>query len=258
MFSIVLATYNEEKNLAACLDAIKDLADEIIIVDGSSTDQTVAIAQAYNARVIITTNKPNFHINKQMAMDAAQGELVLQLDADEIVDTELFSFLKELTHRQLSPTDPAAWNLKRKNYFFGRFLTKGGQYPDPVIRLYQKGKARLPQENVHEQMLVDGSLATAPGHLLHYATPTLASYIHKFNRYTSFEAQRAQAEISHTIGGAITYFVAKPLSTFILLFLRHRGYVDGMAGFLFAALSALHHPFVFLKSMELKKFQPSQ
>ncbi len=255
MFSVVLATYNEEKNLATCLDAVKDIADEIIIVDGESKDQTVAIAHSYNAQIISTTNKTNFHINKQMAMDAAQGDLVLQLDADEIVDAELFAFLNQLKHSPLDKRLPAAWYLKRKNYFFGTFLTKGGQYPDPVIRLYQKGKARLPQENVHEQMVVDGAVDTAPGHLLHYATPTLASYIHKFNRYTSFEAVRIQDELPRTFFGMCTYFILKPCATFFSLFLRHRGYVDGMAGFLFALFSALHHPFVFLKCIELKQLQ---
>ncbi|MDP2684963.1 MAG: glycosyltransferase, partial [bacterium] len=87
--SVVLATYNEEKNLSECLSSIRDLADEIVIVDGSSTDGTVGIAKKYEAKVNITTNKPNFHINKQMAIDMATGDWILQLDADEVVSPEL-------------------------------------------------------------------------------------------------------------------------------------------------------------------------
>lgn len=188
-------------------------------------------------------------------MDAAHGELILQLDADEVVDSELHAFIVSLLQKiemQQLPPEPAAWYLKRKNYFFGRFLKKGGQYPDPVIRLYQKGKAALPQKNVHEQMTVDGQTATAPGHLLHYATPTLSSYMVKFNRYTSFEAERIQNTLPLTFITGLKYFVYKPAQTFISLFLRHRGYVDGMSGFLFALFSALHHPFVYLKVLECK------
>ena len=121
MISVVLATHNEEKNLKRCLDSVKSWADEIIIVDGESTDKTVALAKQLGAKVISTTNKSNFHINKQMAMDKAQGELVLQLDADEVVDEELATFI-QATYQQIKDkqTLPSAWWIKRKNYFFGQ------------------------------------------------------------------------------------------------------------------------------------------
>jgi glycosyltransferase involved in cell wall biosynthesis len=250
--SIVLATHNEAHNLEACLEAVKDLADEVIIVDGESTDGTPELATSLGARVIATTNKSNFHINKQMAMDAANGKLVLQLDADEIVDAELREFiagLKQQSANNSLPDQPVAWNLRRKNHLFGRWLSKGGQYPDPVIRLYINGQARLPQKDVHEQMQVDGDVATAPGHLLHYANPTFADYMRKFNTYTSFAAQQRfdqQEQLS-----AFSYLMVKPVVTFASLYLRHRGYVDGMAGFVFALMSGLHHPFVYLKWWEL-------
>src|SRR6185369_4175203 len=173
MISIVLATHNEAKNIEMCLSAVKDWADEIIVVDGESTDDTVKLAKKFGAKVISTTNKSNFHINKQMAMDKAKGDLVLQLDADEVVDDQLRQFIVN-THQRILRKEvlPAAWWIKRKNLFFGRFLTKGGQYPDPVIRLYQKGKAHLPQKDVHEQMVVDGEVDWADGHFLHYSNPT--------------------------------------------------------------------------------------
>lgn len=87
--SVVLATFNEEKNLPMCLASVKDLADEIVIVDGESTDKTSEIAKEFGARVIRTTNKPNFHINKQMGIDEAKMDWILQMDADEVVSAEL-------------------------------------------------------------------------------------------------------------------------------------------------------------------------
>ena len=166
MLSIVLATYNEEKNIEKCLLSVKDIAGEIIVVDGSSTDDTRKIAKKLGAKVIKTTNKPNFHINKQMAMDAAKGELVLQLDADEWPDQEQKKFIIKI-HKEIIKSgfvfgrkkeeyqqQPVAWLLKRKNFFLGHYFKKGGQYPDPVIRLYVNGYAKLPQKDVHEQMQV--------------------------------------------------------------------------------------------------------
>ena len=189
--SIALATYNEEKNLAMCLGSVVDWSDEIIIADGSSTDKTVKIAKDYKAKIIKTTNKPNFHINKQMAMDAATGDIVLQLDADEVVDEDLKKFILKLTKfSDLTHLEESAWWVPRKNLFLGKWLKKGGQYPDPVIRLYLAGKAHLPQKDVHEQMEVDGKVGWAGGHLLHYSNPSFADYMRKFNTYTSFKAQQ--------------------------------------------------------------------
>lgn len=253
--SVVLATHNEEKNLAKCLDAVKDFADEIIVADGESTDDTVKIAKKYGAKVIATTNKQVFHINKQMAMDQAKGSLVLQMDADEIVDEELKKFILK-THEQIekkNETLPSAWWIKRKNWFLGKFLTKGGQYPDPVIRLYQKGKAWLPQKDVHEQMEVDGEVGWADGHLLHYGTPTFADYLRKWDTYTSLKAtQLDEAKQQISVYQSLRFFLIMPLATFLSLFIRHKGILDGVPGFVFALYSGLYHPMSYLKLWELR------
>jgi len=250
MLSVVLATFNEALNLERCLNSIKSIADEIVVVDGDSTDGTKEIAKSFGDKVINTTNKANFHINKQMAIDAAKGDLILQLDADEVVDEELAEFIKKVR----VDGDVVAWNIKRKNYFLGKPLKKGGQYPDPVIRLFVAHKAHLPQENVHEQMLVDGDVAMAEGHLLHFPYPDLNSYFRKFNTYTSFEAGRQfSSGVRAKWFRLPEYYVWKPLKIVFSLFIRHRGYVDGVRGFLFAVLSAMHHPVIFLKIWELEQ-----
>ena len=120
--SVVLATFNEEKNLPACLESVKGLADEIIIVDGTSTDKTVEIAKKYGAKITITDNPPIFHINKQKAIDMATKDWILQLDADERVTPELAKEIKKTV------SDTSALNgywIPRKNYFLGRFLLCG-------------------------------------------------------------------------------------------------------------------------------------
>ncbi len=252
MFSVVLATHNEAANLGDCLKAVASIADEIVIVDGESSDATVEIAKKFKAKVILTTNKSNFHINKQLAMDQAKGELILQLDADEIVDQELIEFIKKILTEKSEQPQNSAWWIKRKNYFMGTFLRKGGQYPDPVIRLYRKGKAKLPQKDVHEQMVVDGKIGWAEGHLLHYGNPTFTDYLRKFNTYTSFKAEQLYAmNLKINFLHSCEYLVIKPTQTFCSIFLRHRGYVDGVPGFVFAAFSGLHHLVAYLKLWEI-------
>jgi glycosyltransferase involved in cell wall biosynthesis len=255
MLSVVLATHNEEKNIAKCLESVKDLADEIILVDGDSTDQTREIAKSFGAKVFQTTNKQNFHINKQMAMDKAKEKLVLQLDADELVDEELKSFIKKLeaSIQKKEKIEAVAWWIRRKNFFCGRFFKKGGQYPDPIIRLYLNGKAHLPAKDVHEQMQVDGETAYAEGHLLHYSNPTLADYLHKFGTYTSFKAE--QLKEANTKVNPLTFLnfiFLKPIVTFFLIYFRHKGFVDGWQGFVFALFSGLYHPIAYLKFLEIK------
>ncbi len=256
MISVVLATHNEAKNIERCLDAVKSFAGEIILADGESTDNTVALAEKFGAHIIHTTNKANFHINKQIAMDAAKGDLVLQLDADEVVDAELAQFIQHVEkqlHDHQSDKLPAAWWIKRKNYFLGRFLQKGGQYPDPVIRLYQNGKARLPQKDVHEQMTVDGEVGWAEGHLLHYGNPTFSDYLRKFNTYTSFKAQQLYDQhIPISFFAGVTYLIWKPFVTFFSLYIVHKAFLtDGVAGFVFALFSGLHHTVAYLKLWEM-------
>jgi len=243
--SVVLATYNEEDAIDRCLKSVAPYASEIIIVDGSSTDETIKQAQKWGARVITTTNKPMFHTNKQMAIDAAKGEWILQLDADEVVDDELKEFINKIVAQSSSY---AAFWIRRKNLFLGRFLTKGGQYPDPVIRFFKQGKAYLPQKNVHEQMAVDGEIGWAEGHLLHYNAPTFSRYITNANRYTTQTAKQLKEKgIGLSFRNDFIYLIWKPKITFLKLFFRHKGFIDGFPGFVFALFSGLHHAIAYMK-----------
>ena len=249
-FSVVLATFNEEENIARCLDSIRDTADEIIIVDGDSTDSTRNIARKLGAKVFKTTNKPNFHINKQLAINRAKGDWILQLDADEVVDQELKKSIECILSE--GSNFNGFW-IKRKNWFLNTFLTKGGQYPDKVIRLFKLKKAYLPQKNVHEQIIVDGEVGELEGHLLHYSAPTFKRYITNANRYTSLTAQNLfDLKVSLSPISFINYLLIKPINTFLLIYIRHKGFKDGFPGFIFALFSGLHHALAFMKYWELK------
>lgn len=246
--SVVLAVYNEEDNLGRCLNFIKDLADEIVIVDGGSSDHTLNIAKSFGATIIKTTNPQNFHINKNKAIDAATKQWILQLDADEIVSDALKREIKRAVKNQKIN---GYW-IPRKNFFLDRFLTKGGQYPDYTLRLYRNGKGRLPGKDVHEQAIVEGNTSYLKHDLLHMRDKNFSIYFNRFNRYTDLLATQLKEKERISLITSINYLLIKPIFWFLKIYLRHRGYVDGYPGFIFAFFSALRYPISFLKLWRLK------
>jgi len=250
--SVALATYNEERCLKDCLISIKDIADEIVVVDGSSTDKTVEIAKSFGAKVIVTDNKPIFHINKQMAIDECQGEWILQLDADEQVTRELASEIKATVANSQIAKD-VYW-IKRKKMFLGQWIKKGGQYPDPVIRLFKKGKAYLPCKSVHEQMVVKGSVGWLQNPLIHLPTPSFSVYITKDNRYSTLTAMEMKKKnLPINFFTTLKYIFLIPFWQFLNLFVFHKGFIDGFPGFVFAFYSGLHYVSAYVKYWEMKK-----
>jgi len=252
--SVAIATFNEEKNIKDCLESAK-WADEIVVVDGQSSDKTVEIAKKYTDKVIITANKQMFHINKNLAIDNCTGDWILQLDADERLTEELKNEILKVINSK--PAENGFW-IKRKNYFLGKFLKKGGQYPDPVIRLFKKGKGRLPEISVHEQVAIEGKVGQLKNDLIHIAYPSFFSYLHRSNRYTTHDAKlMLKGEVKVARPEFIQYFLIKPFSTFFNIYIRHKGFLDGFAGFVFAAFSALHHTTTYIKYKEAQKHPES-
>ncbi len=260
--SVVLATFNEEKNLPSCLDSVKDLADEIVIVDGTSTDATVQIARKYGAKVKITTNKKNFHINKQMAIDMATCDWILQLDADEQVSPELAKEIKEKIGNwklEIGNSRANGYWIPRKNWFLGRFLMKGGQYPNYTLRLYRRGKGKLPQKDVHEQAEIQGKSGYLKHAILHYPYKDFSQYLNKWNRYNIlFAGQIKEEQKNKNIFWKFLYLVGylfvKPSHWFLMTYFRHKGFMDSWQGFLFSLFSALRFPASYIKYLGTYKF----
>jgi glycosyltransferase involved in cell wall biosynthesis len=276
--SVVLATKNEEKNLSDCLKSVKEIASEIIIFDEESTDKTREIAKKLGAKVFLSKHEPIFHITKNKAINKAKSDWILQLDADERLTSELKLEITKLLNgdyfgynswisplklkinkiiplfRKPQKIDKAAsaYFLKRKNFFLTRYLKHTGQYPDPVIRLFQRGKAILPAKNVHEQMTVKGSVGWFESDLDHYATPEFSRYLIRENRYSTLTAKELyRQKIKITLVNTINYLFFKPLKTFLILYFRNRGFLDGFPGFVFSIYSGFHHAFSYIKLAEI-------
>jgi len=318
MLSLCIAAYNEEQNIHYPLDSAYDLVDEVVIVDGGSTDKTVEKAKSYGkkVRIFIENNPSMFHINKQKAIERARGEWILQLDADEAVTDELKKEIKyivmlsgakhlsrmrednsnKLRDSSASPQNDkeVAYYIPRKNFFLTRFLMKGGQYPDYTIRLYKNGSARFPCKDVHENVeiisqkskvksqkfnskfksdenvilgrreattpesLLDSGQARMTNYqigylknpILHYADPDFSRFLKRWDRYTSSEADLLAQEKKQI--GFVDYFFIKPLVWFFLAYLRHRGYVDGFPGFVFALFSSIRFWTIYIKLWKLE------
>lgn len=279
--TVALATYNEEANLARCLKSVAGWVDEIVVVDGGSTDKTVEIARSFGATIIETTNPPIFHINKQKALDEAEGTWVLQLDADEAVSPALKEEILAVTrakpetlkkraipasklrlfarHQALVEArdgiigtregEVVAFFVARRNYFLGHPMTYGGMYPDGVIRLVKRGKAHFPAKSVHEQIAVDGRVSWLVNDLLHYSNPTFARYMIGANKYTTLVSREITQKKSFAPVLALEYLVIKPIQTFISLLVFHKGILDGVYGVLFAFFSSLHFPVAYMKHL---------
>lgn len=243
--SVVLAVFNEENNLRQCLESVKSMAGEIVVVDGGSQDKTVEIAREFGARVIQTTNPPVFHINKNKAIKAAKEDWVLQLDADEVVTKELAQEIK----REISKkSDINGYWIPRRNFFLGRFLTKGGQYPDYTLRLYKNGKGILPAKDVHEQAKVEGETAYLKADLLHLRDKSFSEYMLRFNRYTDLiSLQMKKSGVRIDAYNFTSYTLLQPLMWFLKTYFRHRGYKDSFPGFVFSLFSSLRFPVSFIK-----------
>lgn len=273
--SVALATYNEEKNIGDCLKCVQDMADEIIIVDGTSLDKTVEEAKKYGAKVIQVPNDPMFHNMKQKAFDLVTGDWILYLDADERVTLNLAKEIKEvvnmsneeikrcqhkLKNRQLfmrhqklleardgnigtDDQEYVAFFFPRLNYFLGKYLKYGGVYPDGVIRLFKKGKAYLPCKDVHEQMVVSGKVGWLQNDLLHLSDPTFQRYLTRNSRYIDLIAgELKQNGVGKNMVQLVNYGLIKPTMWFLMTQIRYKGLLDGFAGIIFSFFSALRFP----------------
>ncbi len=277
--SVAIATFNEEKNIGDCLRSVQTIADEIVIVDGGSTDKTIEVVKQFQAKVIETDNPPIFHINKQKSFDASTGDWILYLDADERVspglaqeiknliqmsDDEIESYQKKLKKRELflrhqeivekrdgkvgtEEGSYVAFFFPRLNYFLGSYLRYGGVYPDGVIRLFKKDKAYLPCKSVHEQMVVNGRVGWLAHDLLHIDSPTFGRYLLRNKRYIHLIASELKRDhVVKNIFTGLDYFLVKPVMWFLMTLFRHKGILDGFPGIVFSFFSALRFPRAYL------------
>ena len=247
VLSVIVITKNEADRIGRCLESVA-WADEIIVLDSGSTDQTVSIARQYTPHVVVT-DWPGFGKQKNRALEMATGDWVLSLDADETVTAELRS---ELAAAMASPDGKAAFKMPRRSRFCGRHMRHAGWWPDYVTRLFRRGRARFSDDLVHERLIPDGPVGTLSTPLDHDTVRNLDEVLGKVNQYSAAGARKA-----HKRGrrGSLTKAVSHGLWSFLRTYLFRGGFLDGREGFMLAVANAEGTYYRYLKLM---LFQESQ
>ena len=248
--SVAIVTHNEEANLARTLTSVA-WADQIVVVDSHSIDRTVEIARSFNATVIERAWH-GFAEQKNFALDQCIGDWLLSLDADEELTPELQREIQSLL-----TTQPAgdAFYLKRRNLFLGRWIKRGGFYPDAKLRLFRRSAEATPSftvRPVHEVIHFNGPAATLNGDLLHHAYPTLSDFIEHMNRYSSLGADFLVAEgrTIHSLPTFIATTALIPALTFVKNYILRGGFLDGREGFLLHLYHAAYTSWKYAKAWE--------
>lgn len=242
--SVVIITFNEEATIARCLQAIGDIADEVLVVDSFSTDQTVDICRQHGARVVQQAFA-GYVEQKNFATNQARFDHVLQLDADEVLTDELRQSIRAVK----ADWQHAAYALARLTNYCGTWVRHGGWYPDRKLRLYDRRLGRWQGLLLHEHYEVALGQATGQlaGHALHYSYTSVAQHVRQLNKFTSITAQEQALQGRTRV--TLFHLVVKPWWKFFHGYVLRAGFLDGFAGFSIAVISALG---VFLKFAKLK------
>lgn len=247
--SAVILTKNEEDKIARCITSLK-WTDEVLVIDDESTDKTKEIAQSLGARVIIHKSCGNFDGQRNIGIENAKNEWILQMDADEVVTDELKNKIIESIN---NPGGFVAFKFRRKNYFLGHFMRYAGEY-DYWLRLFYKQKARYVGADIHERLKVDGEVGIIEADMEHFAFKTISHFIIRQNSYSSFESKSLFEREGVLPDKVIRYNIKiKPLKIFWKTYIKKQGYKDGMHGLIWCVLLAFRQVMIWAKYWELIK-----
>ncbi len=242
--SIILITKNEAANIDACLQSVA-WADEIIVVDSGSTDDTVARCEAFGVQVYVH-DWQGFGVQKNRALSYATQDWVFSIDADERVTPELRAAIETAMTQAQFP----AYRVSRLSNYCGRWMRHSGWYPDQIVRLFQRGKARFNDALVHETLVVHSETGLLAGELLHYSYDNLEQVLSKTNAYSTAAAQmKYQQGKSSSLTGA----VLRGGWTFFRTYCLRLGFLDGRHGFMLAVSNAEETYYRYLKLMLLNE-----
>jgi glycosyltransferase involved in cell wall biosynthesis len=245
--SVGLITYNEEKKLPRTLNAIKKIADEIIIVDNGSTDRTVEIAKSFHAKVY-TEDWKGFGIQKNSVIDKCKGKWILLIDADEEITPQLERAVQEIITAKIPRYD--VYKIRFTSFCFGKKIKYGGWSNFYRVRLFLNGAGRYDDKQVHETFVTTKKIGAIKSAINHYTYTSLEEYFNKCNTYSSLSAfQYWKADKNKST--LIIYFAS--LFHFIEMYLLKLGFLDGYEGYLLSKVSAVCVLIKYAKLKELRR-----
>jgi glycosyltransferase involved in cell wall biosynthesis len=244
--SVIVITYNEEKNIERCLRSVS-WADEIIVVDSFSTDRTIEIARTFTGTIMQYAYDGDIP-QRERGFAAARQEWLLYIDADE----EVSEALKNDILATISSGDAKeGYSIPRKVSILGRWIIHGGWYPDYTFRLFKKSACVAEPAEVHGGFYVRGEKGTLRGELYHYTYPTLEEYINKMNRYTSLQVSgKLREKPQRRIGAG--KLILSPFSHFVRKYFSQKGYRDGVLGFILAVFGSIYTLALYAKIWEFQ------
>ena len=247
--SAVLISLNEEAKIGRALESLRDVADEIVVVDSGSNDRTEEICRRFTDRFLQRT-WPGYRLQKQFATDQAEHDWVLSLDCDEELSDDL---RRELLEWKAAPrSSDVGYRLPRMTRFMGRWL-RHAWHPDRQLRLYRRDSGSWQGGNVHESFRIEASPVGEFRHpILHYTYSDFSEYLQQLDRFSTLSA----ADYLDRGKSAGPWSIALgPPAAFIKSYLLKRGFLDGLAGFVACAFTATSTLFKLLKLWELERRQ---
>ncbi|MGZ5575837.1 MAG: glycosyltransferase family 2 protein [Methylobacter sp.] len=249
MLSVIIITKNEASHIGRCLESVS-WADEIIVLDSGSQDDTVSICHQYTDKVY-ETDWLGFGIQKQRALDKARGDWVLSIDADEMVTPELRMEIEQA----LQQNEFQGYEIPRLSSYCGRQMRHGGWWPDHVLRLFRRDCGQFTDSAVHERIVVQGRTGRLTTPLLHDAFVSLDEVLHKVNCYSSLGAEMLYQKGTQS---SISKAIFKALWTFVRTYFLKLAILDGRQGLLLSISNAEGTYYKYVKLLELQSRQAQQ
>lgn len=234
--AVSMIGHNNAAQLAEALESAR-WADEIVYVDCESGDGSPEIARRYTEKVYRRPNTTNLNVNKSYGFAQATADWIFYLDPDETIPAPLAG---EIRRTIAAGPLHAAYELPRRNHYFGRWLRHGGKYPDVQRRLFRRGRAWFPCRHVHERLEVDGTVGRLAEPMNHYPVDSPHTELAKLNFYSTFNAELlARRGVRPGAVTALRYLAARPLGRFLKRYIGKAGFLDGWPGFIVATLDSL-------------------
>ncbi|QDU00981.1 SPBc2 prophage-derived glycosyltransferase SunS [Gimesia chilikensis] len=243
--SVIVIVKNEESTIRECLASVA-WADEIIVLDSGSTDQTVAICKEYTEHVY-ETDWPGFGPQKNRALEYASNEWVLSIDADERISYDLQTEIKRVIQM---PKRYDAYSMPRRSNYCGRYMKHSGWWPDHVVRLFRRGKAEFSDDLVHERIVVQGRVGKLKEPIIHESLLTLEQILNTMNSYSTAGAKMMAEEQQEA---SLCKAICHGTWTFIRTYFLRAGFLDGKEGFMLAISNAEGTYYRYLKLMVLNR-----
>ncbi|TDO94800.1 glycosyltransferase involved in cell wall biosynthesis [Halanaerobium saccharolyticum] len=240
----LVLTYNEEDNIADCLDSINWI-ERVVVIDSYSDDRTEKICQQYDKVDFYENEFNDFASQRNFGLDKIETEWVFVIDADERVTEELRDEIKDV----LNKPEVEGYEISRKNYFLGKWIKYCGWYPDYTLRLF-RSKYKY-KGLVHESPQINGRIDRLKNDFIHYTYKDLESYVSKMNQYTTLDAEKKYSA-GKTVG--ISYILSRPFLEFVKKYILKRGFLLGSQGLILSILSAYYQFLKSVKLWELNKF----